>query len=95
VIKLADMRRYAIDRRSEIAVIDSVSGHRCVINARGQASIPSKDRSFKIEELIDAADCFEMISTGKTQMLTRAQIAVAMSDHFKSRGFSGVAKEEE
>ena len=94
-IKLTDIRRYAIDRRVEIAVIDSASGRRCSINVRGQALVPERDRSFKIEELIDGADSFEVTSGGKSQLLTRDQIATAMSDHFKSRGFSSISREEE
>jgi hypothetical protein len=89
------MRRYAIDRRTEITVIDSLSGRRCVINTRGQASIAGNERTLRIEEVIDAADSFELIPAGKPRVLTRAEIAAAMSDHFKSRGFSGVSKDEE
>lgn len=95
MIKLTDIRRYAIDRRTEITVTDSLSGRLCLINVRGQALIPGRDRSFKIEEVIEAADSFEMILAGKTQVLTRAGIEAAMSDYFKSRGFSAVSKEEE
>jgi len=94
-IKLTDIRRYAIDRRVEIAVSDSTSGRRCLINVRGQALIPESDRSFRIEELIDAADSFEVTSGGKPQLLTADQIATAMSEHFKSRGFSGISREQE
>ncbi len=94
-ISLTDIRRYAIDRRTQITAIDSLSGYRCLINVRGQASILGKDRSFKIEEVIEAADSFEVASAGKPQVLTRAQIATAIRDHFKSRGFSAVSKEEE
>jgi hypothetical protein len=94
-VKLTDMRRYAIDRRVEITIIDSISGRRCLINVRGQASIPGKDRSFKIEDVIDAAESFEVTSSGKPQLLNRDQIAAAMSDHFKSRGFNTASKQEE
>jgi len=94
-IALNDMRRYAIDRRTEITIIDSQSGRRCSINARGQVSIPDEDRSFKIEEVIDAADGFELTLAGKPQTLSRDQIAATISDHLKSRGFSAVSKEED
>ena len=94
-IKLTDIRRYAIDRRVEITAIDSMSGHRCLINVRGQASIPAKDRLLRVEEIIDAADSFEVSGAGKAQSLSREEIARSMGEHFKSRGFSAVAKEEE
>ena len=94
-IKLVDIRRYAIDRRAEITAIDSGSGHRCSINIRGQGSIPGKDRSFRIDEVIEAADSFEVTLAGKQQLLSRDQIAAAISDHFRWRGFSTVSKEEE
>jgi hypothetical protein len=95
VIKFNDIRRYAIDRRVEITAIDSKSGHRFLINARGQALINDNDRSFRIEEILDAADSFEMAPGGRFQALTRDEIETAITDHFKSRGFSGVWREEE
>ena len=95
MIKLTDIKRYAIDRRVEITVIDSISGHRCLINVRGQALAPEKDRRLSIEEIIDAADSFELSSGGKNQALTRDQIEAVITDHFKSRGFSAASKEED
>lgn len=94
-IKLIDLRRYAIDRRAEIKVTDSLSDLRCSINTRGQASIPGQDRSIRIEEVVDAADLFEVSAAGKPQVFTRDQIIEAMADHFKSRGFSSASKEDE
>jgi len=94
-ISITDIRRYAIDRRTEITAIDSLSGHRCLINVRGQASIVGKDRAFSIEQVIEAADKFEVAATGKPQVLTRGQIATTIRDHFKSRGFSAVSKDED
>jgi hypothetical protein len=95
VIKLTDIRRYAIDRRVELTVIDSISGHRCLINVRGQAVIPEKDRPLRIEEIIDGADSFELSLAGKIQALTRDEIDAVIADHFRSRGFSAASKEED
>jgi len=94
-IKLSEIRRYAIDRRVEIAVSDTTSGHRCVINTRGQATVAEADRSSRIEEIIDSADSFEITLSGKSQSLSRGQFETTVSDHFKSRGFSVASKEEE
>ena len=95
MIKLTEIRRYAIDRRVEITAIDSASGRKCLINVRGQALIKDKDRSLRIEDIIDSADSFELSPGGRSQLLTRDEIDAAMTSHFKSRGFSAVSREEE
>jgi hypothetical protein len=57
--------------------------------------MPDKEQLVKIEEVIDVADSFHVISAGRTRVLTRTEIGTAMGEHFKSRGFSGVSKGDE
>ena len=94
-LKLNELRRYAIDCRAEIKAADSLSDIRCSINTRGQASIIGQDRTARIEQVIDAADLFEVVAGGKSEALTREQMSAAMATHFKSRGFSSLAKDED
>ena len=95
MIRLNDIRRYAIDRRVEITAIDSNSGRRCLINVRGQAQVSDKDRALRIEEIIESANSFELSSAGRIQALTRDEIEAAITNHFKSRGFSTASREED
>jgi hypothetical protein len=87
-LKLLDLRRYAIDKRVEIKFEDTSSGHQCVINTRGQVKIPGEDKSFRIEDVLEKAEYFEVISRGKTVRLSRQSIAEAVAEAFKKRSLS-------
>jgi hypothetical protein len=87
-LKLLDLRRYAIDKRVEIKFEDPSSGHQCVINTRGQVKIPGEDKSFRIEDVLEKAQYFEVISREKTVRLARQSIAEAVAEAFKKRSLS-------
>ena len=99
-LKFNDLRRYAIDNRVEVRMTDRGSGRVVVINTRGQAQIPDEARDFRVDDVITAADNFEVKSVevkgaSKPELVTRDQMAAALNQHFRSRGFAGAAPEEE
>ena len=94
-LKFMDLRRYAIDQRVEIRLIDSGSGRVVVFNTRGQARIPNQDRDFRVEDIIGSADRFEVTGEGKPESFSREKIAAKISEHFKARGFTSTIRDEE
>ena len=79
---------------------DRGSGRVVVINTRGQAKIPGEDRDFRVDDVISAADNFEVKGVevkgaNKPELFTREQMASAVNQHFRKRGFGGAAPEEE
>jgi hypothetical protein len=92
-LKLQDLRKYAIDNRTEITVWEA--GRRCVINVLGQVRIPDDDREFRIDDVVAAADRFEMTIGGKMKRFSRDEIASEIADAFKRRGFAAASKEED
>jgi len=93
-LKLIDLRRYAIDNRAEIKFGDTESGHECLINIRGQVKIPAEGRDFRVEDVLEAARSFEVIGQGKTQHLSRNEMASAIGEAFKERGIAASSKED-
>jgi hypothetical protein len=94
-IKLQDLRRYAIERRAEIAVLDSASGRKCVINVLGQVKIPGDDKDFNVEPVIESADQFEIKAGEKVQKLSRANLAGDLTAYFNKGNQHGSDDEEE
>ena len=99
-LKYNDLRRYAIDNRVEVQVTDRESGRVVVINTRGQAKIPDDARDFRVDDVIAAADHFEVKGVevkgaNKPEVFTRQQMATEVNQHFRTRGFAGAAPEEE
>ena len=94
-LKLLELRRYAIDNRVEIRFIDPNTGRQCSINDRGQVKIPGDDREFRIEDVLSSAERFEVVEGGKSLQLNRNEMAEAVAETFKSRGFAASVKEEE
>src|SRR6185436_5887568 len=99
-LKFNDLRRYAIDNRVEVQMTDRESGRVVVINTRGQAKIPDDARDFRVDDVIAAADNFEVKGVeakgaNKPELFTRQQMAAAVNQHFRARGFAGAAPEEE
>jgi hypothetical protein len=93
--KLLELRRYAIDNRLEIRFSDPGSGRACLINVRGQVRIPGDDKDVRIEEVLAAAERFELIGGSTRQQLARDELAEAILEAFKKRGFAAAVKEEE
>ncbi|MGH9762187.1 MAG: hypothetical protein ACREDR_12985 [Blastocatellia bacterium] len=96
-IKLQELRRYAIEERTEITVIDSATGNRCQVNSLGQVKIADEDRGkgILIEQVFGAADTFEVRNEGKPRRITAAEMERAVGDLFKSRGVAVIPKDED
>ena len=94
-LRSADIRRYAVDNRTEIRIIDSGAGRECVFNTRGQMRIPGEDKEVRLEDLLAAADRFEMMAEGKPRVMTREEFAGVISEAFKKRGFAAAHKDDE
>jgi len=94
-LKLQDLRKYAIDNRTEITIYDAISGRKCIVNALGQVRIPDEDREFSIDDVVESADTFETSVGGKLKRFARDEIAAEIAGAFKRRGFAAAAKEEE
>ncbi|HLG17604.1 MAG TPA: hypothetical protein VJH03_24385 [Blastocatellia bacterium] len=83
-----DIRRYAIDNRVEMRIVDSKSGRECAFNTRGQMRIPSENKDLRLEDLLADADRFEILAGGKARVLTRDQFADVINEAFRKRGFA-------
>jgi hypothetical protein len=94
-LKFNDLRRYAIDNRSEIKMTDRGSGRVVVINTRGQARIPGDDKDFRVDDVIAAADSFEVTGASKPELFNRERLMSALTDHFKARGFARAVHDDE
>ena len=90
-----DLRRYAIDNRIEIKLSEQSSDRAVFINIRGQARIPGDDKDFDVDEVVGAADVFELAGEKKPRRLSREEMATVVSTHFKARGFAGAARDED
>jgi hypothetical protein len=94
-LTLMDLKRYAIDNRSEIRFSDPLSGRNCMINILGQVKILDDDKDLRIEDTLAAAEAFEVVESGKQARFTREAMAEAINESFKRRGFAASVKEEE
>jgi hypothetical protein len=94
-LSLNDLRRYVIDARAQIRVIDEKAGRRFVLNQRGQMKIEEEDKDFRLEEVLEAADRFELEADGKTRTFNRAEMGQFISGAFKKRGFAAATHHEE
>ena len=94
-LKFNDLRRYAIDNRAEIKMTDRNSGRVVVINTRGQARIPGDEKDFLVDDVIAAADSFEVTGENKPEQFNRERLIAAIGEHFKARGFARAVHEEE
>ncbi|HXG91119.1 MAG TPA: hypothetical protein VNN73_01965 [Blastocatellia bacterium] len=94
-LKLQELRRYAIDNRIEIKFADEGSGRECLINDKGQVKILSEDKNLRIEDVLSAAQSFDIINHGKSQRISRDALAKTINEAFKQRGFAAAAHEED
>jgi hypothetical protein len=94
VVNLLELRKYAIDQRSEIRFGDR-HGHECVVNEKGQLRIPGEDKDFRIEDALEAAEMFEITGSGQAQRLTREALTRAITEAYGKKGMERGAGEDE
>jgi hypothetical protein len=66
-----------------------------VINDRGLVKILSEDKVARVEDALSAARDFEISGPGKPQRLNQAEMAQAVSEAFKDRGFAAAHSHDE
>jgi hypothetical protein len=91
---LLDLKKYAIDHRIEIKFGDHQTNHECVINSKGLVKIPGEDKDFRVEDLLEAAEAFELVSNGSAQRYNREAMARIIAEASAGKG-AGAHEEEE
>ncbi len=94
-LNLMNLKRYAIDHRTEIKFDGGAPGQHCLINRSGHAKIPGENKEGRIEDWLAAAQSFEIIGQGKPARLTREEMAKTLSEAFGKRGATASAHDEE
>jgi hypothetical protein len=92
-IHLLELKKYAIEHRVEIRFGAPQTGHECLINSRGLVKIPGEDRDLRVEEVLEAAEAFEIVSDGSAQRYNRDAMARMIAE--ASAGKAAAAHDEE
>jgi hypothetical protein len=93
-MELQELKRYAIEHRAEIKFGDPRTNRECLISVRGLAKIPGENKDFRVEDLLEAAESFEIIgSNGNTQRYSREAMARIIAE--REKGSGGHHEEEE
>jgi hypothetical protein len=92
-INLLELKRYAIDNRVEVKFGDS--DNQFAINDKGLAKVLSEDKTVRVESILSAATSFEVAGKGKTQHMSRDEMARAINNSLKGRGVAAVEHEDE
>ena len=91
---LLDLKKYAIDHRIEIKFGDHRTNHECVINSKGLVKIPGEDKDFRVEDLLEAAETFEIVGSSGAQRYNREAMARIIAEASAGKG-AGAHEEEE
>ena len=91
MMNLLELRKYAIDHRVEIRFGDP----HCVVNERGLVKIPGEDKSFRVDDVLAAAQKFEVLERGVARQFTREALAKMVAKSFEKAHPSAVEEEEE
>ncbi len=92
-MNLQELKKYAIEHRIEIKFGNPHTGHECLINSRGLVNIPGEDKDFRVEDVLDAAEKFEIVSGASAQHHNRDAMSKIIAD--ASAGKASGAHEEE
>jgi hypothetical protein len=94
-MNLLDLKKYAIEHRIEIRFGDHRTNHECVINSKGLVKIPGEDKDFRVEEVLEAAEAFELVSDGGAQRYNRAAMTRIIAEASAGKGAGAHEEEEE
>lgn len=94
-LTLMNLKRYAIDNRVEIRFTEPGSDCVCLISDKGLAKIPTHAQDIKIEDVLAAAQSFEVVAQDRPQRLTRTLMVETVNEAFKKRNFAPSASKEE
>ncbi|HEX8090298.1 MAG TPA: hypothetical protein VF762_15675 [Blastocatellia bacterium] len=93
-LTLMNLRRYAIDNRVEIRFAEPGSDCECLISDRGLVKIPTHAENVRAENVVAAAESFEIIAQNKPQSFTRAALVEKINEAFKNRSFAPLKEED-
>jgi hypothetical protein len=92
---LLELKKYAIEHRVEIRFGDPQTARDCVINSRGLVKIPGEDKDFRVEELLVAAEAFEIIGDGSAQRVNREAMNRIIAEASAGKGSGAHVEEDE
>jgi hypothetical protein len=93
-LTLMNLRRYAIDNRVEIKFAEPGSDCECIISEKGLVKIPSHPQDIRAENIVAAAQSFEIIAQDKPQKFTRTRMVETINEAFKKRSFAPLKEED-
>jgi hypothetical protein len=93
-LTLMNLKRYAIDNRLEIRFTEPGSNTECFISDKGLVKIPAHTENTRIEDVLAAAQSFELVGQDRPQKLSRTRMAEIVTEAFKKRNFAP-SKEED
>ncbi|MBO0722543.1 MAG: hypothetical protein J2P41_17090 [Blastocatellia bacterium] len=92
---LLELKRYAIENRVDIRINDPRTNRECLINSRGLVKILVENKDLRVEDLLDAAETFEIVVNGiSSQRHNREAMNRIIAEAF-ARNRSGHHQEEE
>ena len=94
-MNLLELRKYAIDHRVEIRFGDPHSAQVCVVNERGLVKIPGEDKDLRVDDVLAAAQKFEVLERGVARHFTREALAQIVAKFFEKAHHSAAEEEEE
>jgi hypothetical protein len=94
-LSLMNLKRYAIDNRVQIRFAEPDSKIECLISDKGLVKIPSHAENARVENVLAAAQSFEVIGQDKPQKFSRARMSELVIEAFKKRSFVVVKEEED
>ena len=94
-LSLMNLKRYAIDNRLEIRFAEPGSNTLYLITDKGLVKIPTHAETTRVEDVLAAAQSFEVVGQDKPQTLSRTRLAEIVTEAFKKRSFATVKEEED
>ena len=77
---LQELKRYAIEHRVEIRFGEFL------INSRGLVKIPGENKDFRVEDVLSAAEKFEVIGNGNAQQYSRDAMSRIITEAYAGKG---------
>jgi hypothetical protein len=88
-----ELRRYAIENRLTIRFGEG--GQICIMNDKGQLRLEDVNQDVRAEQVLEAAERFEIVRGDQSEPLSREAFATRIDDMLKARRSGHSAHEEE
>jgi hypothetical protein len=92
---LLELKKYAIEHRVEIRFGNPRTDHACLIDSKGLVKIPGEDKDFRVEDVLEAAETFEIVSDGSAQRYQREAMTRIIAEASAGKGAGAHVDEEE